>query len=220
MFRRHGDSSLFATTRDIIEIVAILAAGIWAIYVFAYEQRIKPAAEPPSVLLSGSIRAIGVRNGLVQLGYKGSIRNTGQSDVAIIALGFTANGLKYTTQGAPYLNRQYPGTSLYERAGHAGARTLLYRQVELTRFADPAYGSGVTISPGEEVPYSGIFLVRRGEFDAVTLYGSAAYTKVGIAGGYPTKQSFTPDGAVLFKPVAPSSDYHSVEITLDEITLW
>ena len=47
MFGRRERDEPLATMRSVVEIVAIVAAGFWALYVFAYEQRSKPASEPP-----------------------------------------------------------------------------------------------------------------------------------------------------------------------------
>jgi hypothetical protein len=156
----------------------------------------------------------------VQLGFKGTLRNTGGSDVSLVALGFTVNGIRYTTQGTPVLSPVAPGSTLYQRNARIGARALVYRETELTRFVDKRYGSGITISPGEEIPYSGIFLVKSGEFDAITLYGSAAFTKIGKEGAYPTKIGYTRDGAVTFNSPSNDPSYYSLEVTLDELTLW
>jgi hypothetical protein len=220
VFRRHDEPHSLAPVRDLIEIVAILAAGIWAIYIFAYEQRIKPAAEPPSVLLSGSLHKLGTRNGLVQLGFKGTLRNTGHANVSLIALGFTANGLRYTSKGTPFSNQVSLGSTLFSRDARVGMQTLVFRETELTRYVDKRYGGGITISPEEEIPFSGIFLVKNGEFDAITLYGSAAFTKIATEGGYPTRIGHTRDGAVTFNSLNDNPNYYSLEVTLDHITLW
>ena len=37
-----------AIVRDVVEVIAIVAAGIWAFYVFAYENRIKPSISNPT----------------------------------------------------------------------------------------------------------------------------------------------------------------------------
>jgi hypothetical protein len=50
--RRSRDPHAFAVVRDIVEVVAIVAAGIWAFYVFAYENRIKPSLADPNVDVS------------------------------------------------------------------------------------------------------------------------------------------------------------------------
>jgi hypothetical protein len=220
VFRRHDDAHALAPTRDLIEIVAILAAGIWAIYVFAYEQRIKPAAQPPSVLISGSLHKLGERNGLVQLGYKGTLRNMGSTNVSLIALGFTANGFRYATQGTPRLSTLAPGSTLYQRDARIGARALVYRATELESFVDRRYGGDITLSPGEEIPFSGIFLVKREEFDSITFYGSAAFTKIAKEGAYPTTIGYTRDGAVTFDSPNHDPNFHALEVTLDQLTLW
>lgn len=220
MFGRRRESGTLATARDVVEIVAILAAGIWALYVFAYEQRIKPANEPPSLLVAGSLHRVGERKGLVQVGFSGTVRNAGHADVAIVALGISANGVRYTANGTPLVNHASPGLTLYQRDARVSSRVPVYRQIELTRFVDKRYGGGITVSPGEAVPFSGIFIVRRAEFDAITLYGSIAYAKVGIDGGYPTKIDFTPDGAIEFNPANRNREYFSLEVTLDQISLW
>jgi hypothetical protein len=220
VFRRHGEGHSLAPARDLIEIVAILAAGFWAIYVFAYEQRIKPAGEPPSVLLSGTLARLGERNGLVQLKFKGSVRNTGHGNVSLVALGFVADGLRYTSSGTPDSRRLSPGSTLFQRDARVDSRTLVYRRTELTRFVDKKYGGGITLSPGVEIPYSGIFLVKSGEFDAITFYGSAAYAKVATDGEYPTRIAYTGDGAITFDSLNQDPNYYSLEVTLDQITLW
>ncbi|MBV9262683.1 MAG: hypothetical protein JO324_00065, partial [Candidatus Eremiobacteraeota bacterium] len=46
--RVHSVPTKAEQIRIVVEIVAIVAAGIWALYTFVYEQRIKPLAEAPS----------------------------------------------------------------------------------------------------------------------------------------------------------------------------
>ncbi len=220
MLGRRNSHSPFAAVRDVVEIVAILAAGMWALYVFAYEQRIKPAAEPPSLLLSGTLQRMGEHNGLLQVGFKGSVLNNGHAQASIIAVGFSAEGLRYATSGAPVLDRSVTGTTFYQRDARVASRELVCRIVELTRFASTAYTGGFTLSPGQQVPYSAIFVVRKSQFDSITLYGSIAYAKLPIDGGYPTKVEHAATGAISFEPVTPNPNYNAIEVTLDQISLW
>lgn len=220
MLRRPPGHRGVATARDVLEIVAILAAGIWALYVFVYEQRLKPAGEPPSVIFTGSLHRLGQHAGLIQFGVRGKVVNNGQTDVSIIALGFTGDGLRYAPLSKPFVDRSIHSTTIYERDARVASRTLVYRLVELTQLAEPKYGSGSHLHPGQEVPYSATFAVKSGEFDSITLYGSLAYTKFNIKGGYPTNVEHTPTGAVLFTSTNDNPNYSSVEVTLDEISLW
>jgi len=63
-------------------------------------------------------------------------------------------------------------------------------------------------------------LRERGEFDAVELFGSMAFSKNGIDGAYPTRIEHTPTGAIFFDSTNENPDYHSLELTLDQISLW
>ena len=62
---REGPQRRTAAVRDVVEIVAIVAAGIWAIYTFVYVERLKPAWARPDVGLTASLHKLGERNGLV-----------------------------------------------------------------------------------------------------------------------------------------------------------
>lgn len=220
MFGRRERNEPLGTLRDAVEIVAIVAAGLWALYVFAYEQRLKPASEPPSLRLTGSLYRVGTHNGLVQLAIKATISNNGSTDASLIATGFTADGLRYAPNSTPAVDRAINGLTIYQRDARVASRTVIYRTVEMTRLASPKYSSSFTLQPGQELPYSEIFAIKAGEFDAVALYGSIAYSKRDVVGGFPMKAKLTPTNAVYFAPTNAKSDYKSEEVTLDQISLW
>jgi hypothetical protein len=220
MLRRPPGHRGVATARDILEIVAILAAGIWALYVFVYEQRLKPAGEPPSVVFTGSLHRLGTHGALNQFGLRGNVLNNGQTDVSIIAIGFTADGLRYAALSKPFVDHSINSAAVYQRDARVASRAIVFRLVELTRLAEPKDGGGFILHPGQDVPYSATFAVKKGEFDAITLYGSLAYSKFYVVGGYPTKIDRTPTGAVLFNSTNNNPDYGSMEVTLDEASLW
>ncbi len=219
LFGRRDQKDATSFVRDVVEIVAILAAGMWALYVFVYEQRIKPASEPPSLTLTGSLHRLGAHNGLIRLGMNATILNNGHTNASLIATSFAADGLRYTANAVPMTDRSIDGLTTYERDGRVASRTLVYRVVELTRQISPKYSTSFTLTPGETVPYSAIFVVKSGEFDSIALYGSLAYTKNNVQGGYPTKIEYTPTNAVFFDSANRNPDYYSQEITLDQVSL-
>ncbi|MFY9719231.1 MAG: hypothetical protein WAK16_06245 [Candidatus Cybelea sp.] len=220
MFGRRERNEPLGTLRDVVEIVAIVAAGLWALYVFAYEQRLKPASEPPSLRLTGSLYKLGTHNGLVQLAIKATISNNGSTDATLIATGFTADGVRYAPTSAPTVDRSIEGLTIYQRDAHMTSRTLIFQTVEMTRLASPKSSTSFTLQPGQELPYSAIFAIKGGEFDAVALYGSIAYSKRNVVGAFPMKAKLTPTNAVYFTAVNPNSDYTAAEVTLDQISLW
>lgn len=207
-----------ALTRDIIEIVAILAAGAWAIYTFVYQQRIVPANEPPSVLFTGSLQRMAERNGMVQMEYHATLRNTGHTRVYVIAEGFTAIGERYTRAGTPVLLHPFSGGTEYDRSARVLSSATVYRTEELTRYVSAKYGSGYDIDPGEAIPYAGTFLVPQSEFDAVWITGSVAYAKVDSV--YPTKVQYVANGVIVFASATHDPNFKNLEVTLDRATLW
>ncbi len=219
LFARNERKDKISTVRDVVEIVAIVAAGLWALYVFVYEQRIKPASEPPSLILTGSLHRLGAQNGLTRIGMNATILNNGHTNASLIATSFAADGLRYSANAVPMIDRSIDGLTTYERDGRISSRTLVYRIVELTRQISPKYSTSFTLAPGQSVPYSAIFVVKSGEFDTIALYGSLAYTKNDIEGGYPTKIQYTPTNAVFFDSANRNPDYYSQEITLDQVSL-
>jgi hypothetical protein len=219
LFGRHDREDTISTVRDVVEIVAILAAGIWALYVFVYEQRIKPASEPPSLILSGSLHRLGERDGLIRLGMNATVMNNGNTNASLIATSFAADGLRYSANAVPITDKSIDGVTTYERDGRVTKRTLVYRIVELTREISPKYSTSFTLTPGQSVPYSAIFVVKSGQFDTITLYGSLAYTKNDIQGGYPTKIEYTPTNAIFFDSTNHNTDYYSQQITLGQVSL-
>lgn len=60
--------------------------------------------------------------------------------------------------------------------------------------------------------------MKKSDFDAVSLHGSIAYTKV--EGVYPTRVTYLENGAVYFDNAKQRSDYDRMEVTLDRATLW
>lgn len=75
-----------------VEIVAILAAGIWALYTFVYEQRIKPLAEAASFSVSTPVDQSAARNGVVFLTIHKRLVNTGNVPIDIAAEALSVYG--------------------------------------------------------------------------------------------------------------------------------
>ena len=155
---------------------------------------------------------------MVQYEFRAKLRNTGHVRVYLVADGFVATGLKYTTQGTPLSFSPFKGATQYDRDARIALRQPVFRGVEMTRYADASLGGGYSIDSGEEIPFSGIFLVRRGEFDALTLDGSVAYAK--SPHQYPTRVVSMKSGAVYFVSKTDDPDYSSIQVTLDRASLW
>ncbi len=208
-----------AVVRDTVEVVAIIAAGIWAIYTFIYVQQIKPDSEAPSVNMTGTLDRVGERDGMIALRYNIAIRNTGTVPVVMVAAGFTVMGERFAASGLPLQPTTSDGAhNVYARDAHVDSSQTVYRQYRLTRNADPHYQNSFTILPGDTLPESGVIAVRRGRYDEVVLDSSIAYGKDDRV--YPVSVTLDVD-STIFNPITRSEKgLDTVEETLARTVLW
>jgi hypothetical protein len=78
--------------RTAVEIIAILAAGLWALYTFVYEQRIKPLSEQPEFSVPTTVTQGPTVNGVVFLAIHKRLENTGNVPIDIAAEALSVYG--------------------------------------------------------------------------------------------------------------------------------
>ena len=83
--RVHSVPTKAEQIRIVVEIVAIVAAGIWALYTFVYEQRIKPLAEAPSFSIATLVQQSATTNGVAFLTVRKRLENTGNVGIDVAA---------------------------------------------------------------------------------------------------------------------------------------
>jgi hypothetical protein len=92
VLRVHTVPALPDNIRTIVEVVAIVAAGLWALYTFVYEQRIKPLSEAPSFSVPTVIEQGSTVNGVAFLTIHKRLQNTGNIPVDIAAEALSVYG--------------------------------------------------------------------------------------------------------------------------------
>ena len=90
----HSVPTRVEQVRTAVEIVAILAAGIWALYTFVYEQRIKPLSEPPEFSVPTTVTQGPTVNGVVFLTIHKRLENTGNVPIDVAAEALSVYGEK------------------------------------------------------------------------------------------------------------------------------
>ena len=78
--------------RTVIEIIAILAAGLWALYTFVYEQRIKPLSESPSFAFPTDVEQGPTINGVAFLTIHRGLQNNGNVPIDVAAEALSVYG--------------------------------------------------------------------------------------------------------------------------------
>jgi len=165
-------------TRDVVEIVAIIAAGLWAFYVFAYENRIKPSFANPQVEFNATMSRVGERNGFVAIRLDSEIRNVGQVRAHLIGYGMWVYGRRIAPLQKP---RGASGNS--RSLGLDGAfyrllpRTPVYGYGYITVLGDPKTTSDLNLQPGDDIKSQNVFFVPINRFDMLDVYIHARYTK-------------------------------------------
>ncbi|MGA7354686.1 MAG: hypothetical protein WA431_05290 [Candidatus Cybelea sp.] len=163
--------------RDVVEVVAIVAAGIWAFYVFAYENRIKPSLADPNVDVSAAMRKLSERNGLIGVGLDVQFHNVGTVRAHFLGLAVNVYGQRIV--GSASKNAPKAGRLGYEYAGfyRAAPAVPVYSIAFITHLGDPKSLEDLPIDPGSTVKYERTFYVPQGRFDLLTLGIDAPYTK-------------------------------------------
>lgn len=179
--RRHANESgsphAAAIIRDIVEVLAVIAAGAWAFYVFVYENRIKPSFEQPEINVSASMWQLNEHNGLIGVGLRIQFHNVGT--VKAYFLGFAAN--VYGQRAVPAKPFAQPkSTNLsYEYRGFYRLRppVPVYTWAYITKSGNPATGVETVLDPGTTVENYRAFYVPQGQFDLLTLAIDVPYIK-------------------------------------------
>src|SRR5579862_3827357 len=98
--RVHSVPTRAEQVRTAVEIVAILAAGIWALYTFVYEQRIKPLSEPAEFSLPTTVTQGPTVNGVAFLTIHKRLENTGNVPIDVAAEALSVYGEKLVNSSA------------------------------------------------------------------------------------------------------------------------
>jgi len=98
--RVHSVPTRSENLRIAVEIAAIVAAGVWALYTFVYEQRIKPLGEAPSFSVPTTIDQGPTVNGVAFLTIHKTLQNTGNVPIDLAAEAISVYGERLSTRVA------------------------------------------------------------------------------------------------------------------------
>jgi hypothetical protein len=195
--RRHASESgpphATAVIRDVVEVLAVIAAGAWAFYVFVYENRIRPSFEQPEINVSASMWKLNQHNGLIGVGLRIQLHNVGSVEANFLGLAVNVYGQRVVpAKPVPQLER----TNLtYEYQGfyRLRPRVPVYTWAYVTKSGNPATGVGTVLDPGTTVENDRVFYVPQGQFDLLTVAIDAPYFKTGRT--QPARLDIRPGGS-------------------------
>lgn len=200
--------------RDVVEIVAIVAAGIWAFYVFAYENRIKPAMASPDVNVKASMTRLSEHNGLIAIDLHLQFQNVSTVYAHFLGLAVNVYGQRIVASNSPQLER--PASSRYRFRGffRAQPRVPVYGYAYVTNLGDPSTAQDTKLDPGNTIENDYMFYVPKGRFDLLTLGVQFPFTKFDEA-TIPTHLAVTRQGeARVVTTLGPKVDqYYVIPVT-------
>ena len=176
-----GAAPLLGSIRDVVEIVAIVAAGAWAFYTFVYENQIKPASERADVQVEISLTRLGQSHGLLAVQSRIVIRNVGVSDISLYGFAETVTGSTVRPAGpSPAVSGPRAATYLQVEPGWVErAMTNVYSFGFLTHLADARADDEFSLRPGQSSPFDRLIYVPTGKFDELGTFVSLRFSSNG-----------------------------------------
>jgi hypothetical protein len=193
-----------AVVRDVVEIVAIVAAGVWAFYVFVYENRIKPATADPELNVTASMQRLSERKGLIAVALHLQLHNIGTVRAHLLGLAVNVSG-KRVVSGVSHGRVELGGTQ-YRFQGYYRTQpdVPVYGYAYITRLGNPSTGQDIALDPAASVEESRTFYVPQGRFDLLEVGIDAPYTKFDDA-TIPSHLAVTPQGAASIVTASSST---------------
>jgi hypothetical protein len=179
---RSGSDNRLSTLRDVVEIIAILAAGIWAFYVFVYENNFKPSHAPPSINVTASIDKLGTHNGLIAVRIRVELRNSSSVSVRILANAVTVFGQHVALVSTKRLPLQ-TADEIELRAFYRASQSVpVYSSARLGKAVDPSSRFDSELDPGDSSSEEDVFYIPDKAFDLLTLRVNVLYAREGTKG--------------------------------------
>ncbi len=200
---REGEPTRLRIVRDVVEIVAITLAGIWAIYVFVYENRIKPMVAPPDVVFSAQMERAGTHDGFAVVRVLTHVKNVGTVPAQFLGYSWTILGSRFEPRAQT--PRKSPQEQVLQPFYSFSKPVVVYRDAFLTRAADPSLKSDLRLGPGESADEDTVAYAPLAKFDHLSLKIVALYVK-NVNGPIPVTLSYDANGIPQFAVNAAAAE--------------
>jgi hypothetical protein len=207
--KRERASHVTAIVRDVVEVVAIVIAGFWAFYVFAYENRIKPSFAKPDVNATASMQRLGEHNGLVTVSLRLQLHNVGTVKTNFVGIAINVFGERVVPATPPPLPQQPGVRYVFNGYSRTQDKATVYTVAYLTHIGDPKTGAETGLDPGTSTEIQRVFYVPKSRFDLLTMAFDAPFTKYDNI-TVPSHLAVTPDGTRVVTPLSSEVDQFNI----------
>jgi hypothetical protein len=181
IFSKRGSedrSHIIAVIRDCVEIVAIVAAGIWAFYIFVYENRIVPSLAQPEVNFTASMQKVSRHNGLIGVLMQARAKNVGTVHVHFIGVAASVAGQTIASSARPRALDVKDNSIDVLVFADPSRLVPVYESGYVTKLGDRSATKDLTLDPGSEVVISDtIIYVPEHRFDRLRVFLCMRYSR-------------------------------------------
>ncbi len=204
--------------RDVAEVVAIVLAGAWAIYTFAWQNLLVPAIRPPSLVATIQMRHVGNEGPLAVIRLDESLHNTGINTVHFLGYSITVLSERVRPSATALPAKTENGGNVLEAYYTFSKPSVVYRDAFLTQLADPTTGRDLFLYPGQLTTLTREFYVPRTKFTRLVAWLITTYTK-NEKRTIPTTMTIEPSGRPHFDSQAPDGVVFMYNEPLAELDL-
>ncbi len=190
------DSRAIRITRDVVEVVAILAAGFWAFYVFIYENRIKPSFTDPPITVSATLQKSSQHAGAVGILLKTELRNVGVVPFYLVGYAITVLGARVTLSTNPLPPTRSSRSETTDTYFRQSKFVPVYGSGYITHLGNPSATRELELQPGGSGAQEDIFFLPEGRFDFLTVHLNACFSKYADR-TVPARLEFHRDGVAV-----------------------
>ncbi len=195
----------WANVRHIVEVVAIVAAGLWGFYVFIYQERIKPAGEPAALVPSVVVERLGRDAHRDVLRVSLRFRNTGKGEIDIAADAFNIWGDRYGSRPV-VATEDTPNHRVYANTVPLVSTHLLETRSELRQSAQGGRkGYNFVIESGASNDMSYVIVIPRGTYDLIRAQVIAVPVKFPVSSPVRVTMQRLRDGAAWLRADSPGT---------------
>ncbi|HUA09436.1 MAG TPA: hypothetical protein VMA98_09190 [Candidatus Acidoferrales bacterium] len=202
--------------RDTAEVVAIILAGAWALYVFVFQNVIVPETTPPTPVVTVTMKHVGNDGPLAVVQIDEVFKNPGATTVVFMAWATTVFGMKVVPETTP----QRASGSDIENELQAYYRlsnpVVVFRDAHITYRGNGHSPYGLWLNPGQVSEISREFFVPRARFPFLAAHIVNVYSKDTShvipttltieSSGLARPQTVVPDTAIQSNVVAAELD--------------
>lgn len=188
--------------RHIVEIVALIGAAVWAIYVFVYQERIKPASEPPTFQPAVTVRHEVLSRAKEYVEVEIDLTNTSHVLASLNGLSLNVYGRTMASTPADRVESPLAGVTELNRTLVLSAPKLLYSFYDTWRpFGAPASKSAL-VPAGHDFRERIAFGVKPHAFDMLKVTYMVCFSRPGKK-QWTVRRVQNADGAYNFGGIGP-----------------